>query len=88
MKSVADLWDIYCTSVGRNSVLLLNIPPDRRGLFCSIDSANVTALRKGIDETFGSNLLAGAKIKATNVRGKKFDPRYLIDDNEIGRAHV
>lgn len=81
VKSVADLWDIYCTSVGRNSVLLLNIPPDRRGLFCSIDSANVAALRKGIDETFASNLLAGARIKATNVRGKKFDPRYLIDDS-------
>ena len=24
--------DIYFSSVGRNSVLLLNIPPDRRGL--------------------------------------------------------
>ena len=81
MKSVADLWDIYCTSVGRNSVLLLNIPPDRRGRFCPIDSANVVSLRKGIDETFARNILAGSKIKATNIRGKKYDPKYLIDDN-------
>lgn len=81
VKSVADLWDIYCTSVGRNSVLLLNIPPDRRGRFCPIDSANVVSLRKGIDETFARNILAGSKIKATNIRGKKYDPKYLIDDN-------
>ena len=27
VKTVPQLWDIYCTSVGRNSVLLLNLPP-------------------------------------------------------------
>lgn len=81
VKSVADLWDIYCTSVGRNSVLLLNLPPDRRGLLNSKDSLTVANLRKGIDETFSNNLLAKSKISATNIRGKKFDPRYLIDND-------
>lgn len=81
VKSVNELWEIYCNSVGHNSVLLLNLPPDRRGLLNSVDSLNVVNLRKGIDETFGHNLLKGAKVSATNIRGKKFDPRYLIDDN-------
>lgn len=81
VKSVAELWDIYCTSVGRNSVLLLNLPPDRRGLLHPIDSLNVVTLRKGIDETFSRNLLVGSKVSATNVRGKDFFPCYLIDDD-------
>lgn len=81
VKSVAKLWDIYCTSVGHNSVLLLNLPPDRRGRIHSSDSLNVVNLRKGIDETFSRNLLSKSKVKATNVRGKKFDVRYLIDDD-------
>lgn len=81
VKTVAELWDIYCTSAGRNSVLLLNLPPDRRGLISSIDSLRVSALRKGIDETFARNLLAGARVSATNIRGKKFAPEYLIDSD-------
>lgn len=81
VKSVAELWDIYCTSVGRNSVLLLNLPPDRRGLLHPKDSLHVALLRKGIDETFSRNLLAKAKVSANNVRGKKFDARNLIDND-------
>jgi len=44
VKSVKELWNTYCNSVGRNSVLLLNFPPDRRGLISSIDSANAAGL--------------------------------------------
>jgi alpha-L-fucosidase len=32
VKSPEKLLDIYFSSVGRNSLLLLNIPPDKRGL--------------------------------------------------------
>ena len=35
MKSVAELVDIYYKSVGRNAVLLLNVPADKRGLIHS-----------------------------------------------------
>lgn len=82
VKSVKDLWDIYCTSVGHNSVLLLNLPPDRRGLLHPMDSLNVVLLRKGLDETFSLNLLAGSKCNATNLRGKSYEPENLIDDNK------
>jgi alpha-L-fucosidase len=40
-RSVEQLTDIYYKSVGRNSVLLLNIPPDRQGRF---DERDVTRL--------------------------------------------
>lgn len=37
-KSLRKLAEIYMQSVGRNSVLLLNVPPDRRGLIAAADS--------------------------------------------------
>ncbi len=43
VKSLKHLTDIYFQSVGYNSVLLLNIPPDRRGL---ISEADVTRLKE------------------------------------------
>lgn len=82
MKSVRELWDIYCTSVGRNSVLLLNFPPDRRGLIHPTDSLHAALLKQGIDETFSSNLLRGAKVKATNVRGAKYGPEKMLDSEK------
>ena len=82
VKSVKELWDIYCNSVGHNSVLLINLPPDRRGLIHPTDSLHVALLRKGIDQTFARNLLAGAKVKADNVRGPKFAARLLTDNDK------
>ena len=40
-KSLAKLAEIYTRSVGRNSVLLLNVPPDRRGLIAAADSVRL-----------------------------------------------
>jgi alpha-L-fucosidase len=37
VKTIGHLMDIYFKSVGRNSVLLLNVPPDRRGRFADPD---------------------------------------------------
>ena len=81
VKSVSELWDIYCNSVGHNSVLLLNFPPDRRGLIHAKDSLAAATLAQGIKETFGRNLLAGSRVSATNKRGGKFGPENLIDDD-------
>jgi len=39
-------------------------------------------LKKSIDDTFGNNLLTKSKVKATNVRGTKFKPEYMIDENK------
>jgi len=41
VKSLAKLMEIYFASVGRNSVLLINVPPDRRGLFADVDVARL-----------------------------------------------
>lgn len=62
VKSVAELFDIYCTSVGRNANLLLNVPADRRGRIPAPDSVRLMELRSVLDATFADNLAAGAQV--------------------------
>ena len=57
-KSLNQLANIYLQSVGRNSVLLLNIPPDRRGLIADADVARLKELREWVDANFANNLAA------------------------------
>lgn len=59
VKSLQNLVDIYYKSVGRNSVLLLNIPPDTRGLIHEIDAQRLLELRRYLDDTFRTNLIRG-----------------------------
>ncbi|HRP06897.1 MAG TPA: alpha-L-fucosidase [Gemmatimonadales bacterium] len=53
VRSVEDLVQLHFTSVGRNSKLLLNVPPTRDGLFHSTDVARLTAMRRRLDEMIG-----------------------------------
>jgi len=62
VRSPSGLMDLYFSSVGRNSVLLLNIPPDRDGLINDADVRSLQGWRKTMDATFGVNLAAGATV--------------------------
>ena len=57
VKSLAKLVDIYYESVGRNSVLLLNIPPNTDGLLCEIDVQRIKELNEYITKNFANDLL-------------------------------
>ncbi|MBO9732621.1 MAG: alpha-L-fucosidase [Chitinophaga sp.] len=81
VKSPSELWNIYCNTVGHNSVLLLNIPPDRRGLLHSVDSSNLVQLRRKIENTFAVNLLTGSTVSSLHPRGKNYLPANLTDAN-------
>ncbi len=70
VKSPKKLFDIYLTSVGRGTNLLLNVPPDRRGLFHENDVEALLGWRKLLDEAFSVNLALNAKAKANTYRGK------------------
>jgi len=65
VKSPEKLLDIWFSSVGRNSLLLLNVPPDKRGLIHENDVRALMELKKVRDEIFDKNLLDGAGIKST-----------------------
>ena len=61
VRSADDVFDIYERAVGGNSTFLLNIPPNRDGRFSPADVASLTEAGKRIRETYGTNLLEGAK---------------------------
>jgi alpha-L-fucosidase len=62
VKTPEQLMDLYFKSVGRNASLLLNVPPDRRGLLHENDVASLAAFGRELKRTFAQNLLAGAKV--------------------------
>lgn len=84
VKTPQQLFDIYLTSVGRGSTLLLNIPPDRRGLFHEIDVQSLNGFAALLKKTFARNLAAKATVTANSYRGKQaaFAPRNLTDGNK------
>lgn len=87
VKTPQQLIDIYYKSVGRNAVLLLNIPPDRRGLLHEKDVENLKAFRSILDETFETNLTKGAKVvantgtAASRILDENNAAFWMADDN-------
>jgi len=61
VKDVDKLADIYLSSVGRNAVLLLNVPPDNRGLITDHDIRSLQAFSSWIDTIYHTDLLDGAR---------------------------
>lgn len=75
VKSLEELVDIYFSSVGRNAVLLLNIPPDTRGLIHENDALRLKELRDYLDSTFEDNIAYRAFTKNRGAR-KSMDGNY------------
>ena len=69
VRSAETLIDIWYRTVGGNSTMLLNIPPDRRGLFHENDVRNLKAMGAYIRKTFAVNLAEHAEITADRDDG-------------------
>ncbi len=80
VKSPYKLVDIYYNSVGLNDVLLLNVPPDKRGLITKYDIQSLKGMRYILDETFNDNLAGDATAEATSER-KGNEAKYILDNN-------
>lgn len=83
VKTAEQLFDIYLSSVGRGSNLLLNIPPDRRGLLHENDVESLNGFKKLRDEAFAHNLALNAKVTASSYRGHSsaYSPSNLVDND-------
>jgi alpha-L-fucosidase len=67
VKTPEELFQLYLKSVGRGANLLLNVPPDRRGLINEHDSAALMGFKKLRDKSFGKSLLKNATTEYTLV---------------------
>jgi alpha-L-fucosidase len=63
VKSVDRLVEIYFTSVGRNSKLLLNVPPTREGLLHDVDVARLTGMKAALDRIFATDVTEGGTAR-------------------------
>lgn len=75
VKSPAELVELYFTSVGRNSKLLLNVPPTRAGLLHDGDVANLSNMHRRLQTLFATDLAAhsSAAWRATGMRTAVLD---------------
>jgi len=80
VKSLEHLLDIYFKSVGRNSVLLLNVPPDRRGLLAAPDVQRLREFRRALDAAFAENLAQGNDVLGSPSQ-EGSSPTNAVDGN-------
>ena len=84
VKTPQQLFDIYLNSVGRGANLILNIPPDRRGLINEIDVASLMGWKKLIDGYFKTNLALNKPATASSFRGNsdKYNASMVTDGDK------
>ncbi len=81
VKTVDQLTDIWFTSVGRNSKLLLNVPPTRDGVLHATDVTRLAALRARLTTLFAEDYAFGRR-----VQWRANGPRAGAGEIDLGRT--
>jgi len=81
VRSVDNLVELYFSSVGRNSKLLLNVPPTRDGLVHATDVDRLERMRAQRDAQFAEDLAARASGRWTRT-----GERSALLELDLGRA--
>jgi len=81
VRTPENLLELYYSSVGRNSNLLLNVPPDRRGLLHENDVNSLLAFKKMLEAEFSAELAIGKKASSSADRGKGYRALNVNDGN-------
>lgn len=79
-RSLAQLFDICFTSLGRNANLILNLSPDRRGLIPHDQVETLSRLSQVVNDTFATNLAAGGQLTADSFNPAR-KPSQALDGN-------
>ena len=81
VRSPENLLELYYSSVGRNSNLLLNVPPDRRGLLHENDVKSLLAFRELLNKEFETDLAKDKPSSSSTSRGRGFESSNVNDGN-------
>jgi alpha-L-fucosidase len=81
VRSVDDLVDLFFTSVGRNSKLLLNVGPTAAGVLHETDAARLREMDDALGGIFARDLANGAERTAAAIRA-----RTLSIGLDVGRT--
>ena len=84
VKTVDNLVDLYFTSVGRNSKLLLNVPPTRAGLLHETDVARLAGMRERLTMFDERNNIA----RSQRANWTSLGPRKRACELDLGRDHA
>lgn len=99
VKSLEKLMDIYYKSVGRNSILLLNVPPNKEGKLHDNDVKRIQEFGDAVKNTFNEDLAlnkpvttssifsTNSKFKASNIVDNQYDS-YWAAENETKSAQI
>ncbi|XP_047319895.1 alpha-L-fucosidase 1-like [Impatiens glandulifera] len=85
-KSLKKLLEIYYKSVGRNCVMLLNVPPNTTGLVSEDDIGRLKEFRGAINRIFSTNLAQNCLIEVSSERGGKgegFGAYNMLDSDDL-----
>ena len=70
VRTADDLVDLYFTSVGRNSKLLLNVPPTAAGVLHPRDVESLRGMRAKLEALFATDLAAGRRVQWRRTSGR------------------
>ena len=90
VKTPEQLFELYLKSVGRGANLLLNVPPDGRGLINENDSAALVGFRKLVSDNFKFNLMKNEEMNLFSHHSVFFKANRLNDgiDSTIEFTHL
>lgn len=82
VRSAANLFNLWLYSVGRNSTLLLNLPPNPQGLISDADAQSLSEFALQLKSGLAKNLASDASVKASSVFGDAYAPENMLNENE------
>jgi alpha-L-fucosidase len=84
VRNLTSLKEIYFKSVGNGAGWNLNLPPDRTGQINPNDIRSLDEFQEYLTKSFSNNLLQGAKVSASETRGKSshFAPSNILDNDK------
>ena len=83
VKSLEKMMDIYFKSIGRNSVLLLNVPPNKEGKLHENDVNRLKEFGETIKKIFKDDLALNKKVTVDSFANKdeKYGASKIVDGN-------